>query len=421
MRTPLDEAVISVKSLYRGGDLLVGFSLDPNDVVGGSEEPGYGGAERRANIYPVRTDEEGGELWSRVIDKGTNLLVANGQVTGGGGALVLATVSHFPEPDDDLYLLRTDASGEELWSRTWEDGVASSGSPSWTRSRNRHDCTGGLEEHAPGALGIRIRSGKAWTTTIVEEVMIIRRPIGFGIILVMAMAGCDEPLDVLPRVTGRVVLYDERGNALPAADGIRVSALSASSIRQYEAFTDPSGSFEIELPENEVVPLLFSLEGFGEMFRFDVEEEAEPIEVGMFAISSARVTSATAEAEPCGTLRCLSLALEVENFFGAGTTRRAFRVYMSTDPAVSAFGYRVTDLLVVPNDQPGLVQTGSDATFELDGLSGLLGSFATGAMVHLVIHGATENMDSGYPSPENGLAIFTDISPVSAEASFIVP
>lgn len=248
-----------------------------------------------------------------------------------------------------------------------------------------------------------------------------RRSIGIGFILVMAVAGCDEPLDVHPRVTGQVVLYDELGHTLPAADGVRVSALSVSSIRQYEAFTDPSGSFQLELPEKEVVPLLFSKEGFGAMFRFGVVEETEPIDVGMFAVSSALVTTVTAEAEPCGAVRCLSLALDVENFFGAGSTRRVFRVYMSADPAVNVFEYRFTDLLVVPNDQPGLVQTGSDATFELDGLNGLLGSFATGTTVHLVIHGATENLDSSYPSPENGLAIFTDISPVSAGASFIIP
>ena len=88
---------------------------------------------------------------------------------------------------------------------------------------------------------------------------------------------------------------------------------------------------------------------------------------------------------------------------------------------MSVYDYDVTRLLVVPNDQPGLLQEGPDAQFELDYLHGFLGSFPTGTMVHLVIHGATENLSNSYLDPNTGLEIFTDLSPVSAKASFIVP
>ena len=152
-----------------------------------------------------------------------------------------------------------------------------------------------------------------------------------------------------------------------------------------------------------------------------MEEETEPIQVGVFARSSAAVTAANAVAESCGTVNCLGLALDVDNFFGPGTTRRVFRLYLSTDPGVSSFDHQFTDLLFVPNSQPELVQAGSDATFELDGLHGLLGSFTTGTTVHLVIHGATENLANSYTSPDNGLEIFTDLSIISARASFIIP
>jgi hypothetical protein len=42
-----------------------------------------------------------------------------------GDFLILATITYFPNPDDDLYLLRINSSGEEVWSRTWRDGRAS--------------------------------------------------------------------------------------------------------------------------------------------------------------------------------------------------------------------------------------------------------------------------------------------------------
>jgi len=218
-------------------------------------------------------------------------------------------------------------------------------------------------------------------------------------------------------------LHDELGTFLSSADQVRVTALTSSSSRRYETFTDSTGRFELELPDMEAVPLLFSREGFGDIFRFDVDGETGSIHVKLFARSSAEVTSVGAVAEPCGTpiIYCLRLALEVSNFFGAGTTRRLFRLFLSADPGVSFHDYDRTGLLVVPNNQPGLLQEGQDAEFELDYLHGYLGSYPSGTTVHLVIHGATENLTNSYREPNTGLEIFTDLSPVSAKASFIIP
>ena len=239
--------------------------------------------------------------------------------------------------------------------------------------------------------------------------------------LLLASAGCDDPTRVKPVITGEVDLYDELGFLLPWAGQVSVSAITLSSTIPYQTFSDASGWFELEVPDGEAVPLLFSLDGFGDMMRFYLEEGAGPIQVDMFARSSASVTGANATTESCGTVNCLRLALNVDDFFGPGTTRRFFRLYLSTDPGVSANDYQVTDLLVVPNTQPGLARVGSNATFELEGLHGLLGSFTTGTTVHLVIHGATENLANGYLSPYSGLEIFTDLSTIFSRDSFIIP
>jgi len=247
------------------------------------------------------------------------------------------------------------------------------------------------------------------------------RRLGNLSILLMVAVGCDSPTTVHPIIKGQVSLYDELGTLLSSADQVRVTALTISSIRKYETFTDATGRFELALPDADAGPLLFSRDGFGDMFRFDVDEETAPIRVELFARSSADVTAVGAVAEPCGTVNCLRLAMEVSNFFGPGTTRRIFRLYLGTDPGVSAHDYELTDLLFVPNTQPGLLQEGPDASFELDGLHGLLGSFPTGTTVHLVIHGATENLASSYLEPGTGREIFTDLSQVSARASFVIP
>ena len=87
--------------------------------------------------------------------------------------------------------------------------------------------------------------------------MTVRGCFAFCSVLVMAAAGCDSPTNVQAKITGQVALYDEWGHLLPTAAQVQVNALSLSSIRKYETFTDASGRFELELPNGEAVPLLF--------------------------------------------------------------------------------------------------------------------------------------------------------------------
>lgn len=122
--TPLDESVTVVRELVGGGFVLVGNLLDPDDFIADAGRAGYGGADRRSSPYLVRTDAQGNELWSRTFDDGTNRLVSGAVSTPDGGVLVVGSVSYFPGSDDDLYLLRVDGDGNELWFRSWEEDRA---------------------------------------------------------------------------------------------------------------------------------------------------------------------------------------------------------------------------------------------------------------------------------------------------------
>ena len=52
----------------------------------------------------------------------TEVAKVAGLLTGDGGALILATILHFPKQDADIHLFKVDAAGNELWSRTWSEG-----------------------------------------------------------------------------------------------------------------------------------------------------------------------------------------------------------------------------------------------------------------------------------------------------------
>jgi hypothetical protein len=110
--------------LEDGGYLLAGNRVDPNDSVADPGAPGYGGLAGRSNVYLAGADTGGNELWSRAYGGDDNVMVFDGLQTADGGLLLLATIMYYPENDDDIYLLRVDAGGNEVWSRTWQEGLA---------------------------------------------------------------------------------------------------------------------------------------------------------------------------------------------------------------------------------------------------------------------------------------------------------
>ena len=107
-----------------GGYLLAGNLVDPHDIVADPGAAGYGGFAGRSSVYVARTDAQGGVIWSHAFGGEKNVLTTAGLETPDAGLLLLATIMYFPKSDDDVYLLRVDANGNEVWSRTWEEGLA---------------------------------------------------------------------------------------------------------------------------------------------------------------------------------------------------------------------------------------------------------------------------------------------------------
>ena len=120
--SPLDEMVFA-RELADGSLLLWGNVVDPQDFVADPGLAGYDGQAGRSNIYLVKTDANGNELWARKFGDKNNLIVSGGVEAPDGGFVVLASLLRFPEPGDDLYLLKVDKNGQKVWERTWEDGT----------------------------------------------------------------------------------------------------------------------------------------------------------------------------------------------------------------------------------------------------------------------------------------------------------
>ena len=118
----MDEWVKSIQQTSDGGIVLFGNIVDPNDFVTDPGVAGYGGFEHRSSILAIKLDSLWEEIWISDLDNGKNVLSLGGIQTPDGGFYVLSSILNFPEMANDLYLIRLDQNGQEIWSKTWDDG-----------------------------------------------------------------------------------------------------------------------------------------------------------------------------------------------------------------------------------------------------------------------------------------------------------
>ena len=74
------------------------------------------------DLLLIKTDSEGNEIWTRKFDRGDSLRDEGWSVkqTSDGGYIVLGD-THYTQDEvrKDLWLIRTDSEGNELWNRTY--------------------------------------------------------------------------------------------------------------------------------------------------------------------------------------------------------------------------------------------------------------------------------------------------------------
>jgi len=121
--SPRDEMGGRVVGCERDGYWVVVNSVDPNDVVADPGAAGYAGFGGRSNIYVVRTDGQGHELWSRRMESEANTIAFGGAPVD-DGIIILSGLLHYPVDDNDILLTKLSIDGDELWSKTWTAGSA---------------------------------------------------------------------------------------------------------------------------------------------------------------------------------------------------------------------------------------------------------------------------------------------------------
>ena len=99
------EEGLSVQQSNDGGYILTGTTLSFGNGV--------------ANIYLIKTDGNGNELWNKTFGGTNNNWSYSVQQTTDGGYIVIGYTNSFGNGDSDVYLIKTDGSGNELWNKTF--------------------------------------------------------------------------------------------------------------------------------------------------------------------------------------------------------------------------------------------------------------------------------------------------------------
>jgi hypothetical protein len=105
---------------YGGTDEDYGYSVQPTSdggyvVAGYTSSYGSGGAD----AYLVKTDSAGDTLWTRTFGGESYDYGFSVQQTSDSGYIVAGWTTSYGNGQDDVWLIKTNASGDTLWTRTY--------------------------------------------------------------------------------------------------------------------------------------------------------------------------------------------------------------------------------------------------------------------------------------------------------------
>jgi hypothetical protein len=105
---------------YGGNDYDIAFSIKQTKdggyiVAGGTKSFGAG----RADVYVIKLDENGNKIWEKTYGGSNDDLALSIQQTSDGGYIVAGETNFFGAEDWDVYVIKLDENGNMVWEKTY--------------------------------------------------------------------------------------------------------------------------------------------------------------------------------------------------------------------------------------------------------------------------------------------------------------
>jgi hypothetical protein len=149
----------SVQQTEDGGYIITGYTMS------------FGGG-RRENVYLVKTDADGDTLWTRTYGgtSGSDCGLSVQQTTDGGYIVAGYSNSFGGLGNYDFYLVKTDAAGDSLWTRTYGGDAHDFGRSVRQTTDGGYIVTGNTESFGAGGHDVYLvktdaNGGVLWTRT----------------------------------------------------------------------------------------------------------------------------------------------------------------------------------------------------------------------------------------------------------------
>ena len=90
-------------------------------------------SDRHNDVYLIKTDANGNELWSKTFGGRYHDSAGDMQLTADGGYIIIGTTgtTSLGDSSNDIYLIKTDAEGRELWSKSYGGSNRDEGDSVW--------------------------------------------------------------------------------------------------------------------------------------------------------------------------------------------------------------------------------------------------------------------------------------------------